>query len=114
MILNERQLRLLCNAVQNYYESSDFEITDEEGYNYYISAGKYLFGIEDALFIDCVRASSTSKLFNVYFRELIPKDENDLPIVIYTIDAKAGEVIYNIFEDEEKQDIAMKIKETVL
>lgn len=114
MIINERQLRLLCNAVQNYYESSDFEITDEEGYNYYISAGSYLFGMEDALCIDCVRTSFTNGLFHVYFRELTPEDENDLPIVVYTIDAEEGEVIYNIFEDEEKQDIVAKIKETVV
>lgn len=113
MILSERQLRLLCNAVQGYYESSDFKLTDEKRYHYYISAGKYLFGIEDALFIDCVRASSMSSLFSVYLRELPLMDEDGIPIAVYIIDARKGEIIYNIFEDEEKQDIIAKIREVV-
>ena len=41
-------------------------------------------------------------------------DENGIPIAVYIIDAKEGEVVYNILEDEKKQDIVVKIKETVI
>ena len=41
-------------------------------------------------------------------------DENGIPIAVYIIDAEEGEVVYNIFDDEEKQDIVVKIKETVI
>ena len=41
-------------------------------------------------------------------------DEDSVPITVYIIDAREERVVYNIFEDEKKQNISAKIKETVI